>query len=113
MVSVGVPLPPTGRPAQARAGSDSKVGSSTLVMLTVAKARFGLSTSVTVTPLSTTTAPPPSVNDVLPPVVVTTGASLAGATDTFFVAGVLVSAPWLATKEITRVVLFGSWWVLL
>src|SRR5262245_56126280 len=80
---------------------------------TVADSRLVSSTSLTVTPASTTTAPPSSVNAVVPGVVVTTGGSGCAVTDTVFDAGVLLLSPSLTTKLTVRFDVSGSWSVLL
>ena len=61
-----------------------------VVMVTLAPVRSVESVSVTVTPESTVTALPPSVNEVAPAVVVTVGAASA-VTVRVLVAGVLVA----------------------
>src|SRR5262245_40045535 len=79
----------------------------------VADSRLASSTSLTATPASTTTAPPSSVNAVVPAVVVTTGASGCAVTDTVFGAGALLLSPSLTTKLTVRFDVSGSWSVLL
>src|ERR1044072_4917855 len=102
MVRGAGPLPPTGKAPQALAASCSKPTSWTLVMVTVAEARLALSTSLTVTPESTTTGGPSSVKLVLPAVVVTTGASLTACTETALSPLLLFAAPSLTTKRTMR-----------
>src|SRR5262245_4458374 len=75
---------------------------------TVADSRLVSSTSLTVTPASTTTAPPSAVNAVVPAVVVTTGASGCAVTDTAFDAGALLLSPSLTTKLTVRFEVLGS-----
>src|SRR5262245_31358034 len=92
----------TVRPAQPDAARTSAAPSCGLVIVTVADARLALSASVTVTPESTTTGPPPSVKVVAPAVVVTTGALLTAPTVTVLLPGALLTVPSLTTKAITR-----------
>ena len=80
-------------------------------MVTVADASVELSGSVTVMPESTTTGVDvtllPSVNDVVPLVVVTTGASFTAVILTCLVAVLLLFVPSFTTKLIVLVEVFG------
>ena len=74
---------------------------------TVALARLALSTSVTVRPVSTAVAPPPSVNASALAVIVTTGGSFTAATVIVRVAVLEFAVPSFATTETVRVALDG------
>src|SRR3954468_8637531 len=69
------------------------------VIDTVAPDKVALSGSVTLMPLSITTATPSSVKAVGAALVVSTGASLTGVTAIVFVVAALLAAPSLALKE--------------
>ena len=80
-------------------------------MLTVPELSVLVSASLTVTPESTTTGVDvtllPSVNAVVPALVVTMAASFVEVTLTFFVAVLLLLVPSFTTKLIVRVEVFG------
>src|SRR5260370_272513 len=84
------------------ADRDSAPASCGLVIVTVAEARFALSSAVHATAPQTPTTPASPLLLEQPPVVVTTGASLTPVTVTVLSAGPLLVVPFLATNLTTR-----------